>query len=52
MDWLKLDWLKGAIVELFTSLFNYVFNQSKHIDAADSGKFEKDAKEKLKKEGW
>ena len=47
-----MDWLKGAIVELFTRLFNYIFSQSKQKDAAPSGQFEEDAKEKLKKEGW
>lgn len=47
-----MDWLKSAVVELFTRLFNYVFNQSKQIDASTAGKFEDDAKEKLKKEGW
>ena len=47
-----MDWLKNTIVELMTRLFNYMFNQSKQIDAQTSGKFEEDAKKKLKKEGW
>lgn len=47
-----MSWLKDAIIELFTRLFNFVFNQSKQIDASNPGKFEDDAKDKIKKEGW
>ena len=47
-----MNWLKDALVELGTRLFNYVFNQSKQIDASGPGKFEDDAKDKIKKDGW
>ena len=47
-----MGWLKDAVIELMTRLFNYVFSGSKQKDAAPPGKFEDQAKEKLKKEGW
>ena len=47
-----MNWLKDAAVELFTRLFNYMFNQSKQVDATGPGTFEDQAKDKIKKEGW
>ena len=47
-----MDWLRDAVIELFTRLFNFLFTGTKQKDAAPPGKFEEQAKDKLKKEGW
>lgn len=47
-----MDWLKSAVVELMTRLFNYVFNGSKVSDAADKDKDDEKFQDRIKKEGW
>lgn len=47
-----MDWLKGALVELVTRLFNLIFLGSKQQDAAGPGKFEEKFRKKIKKDGW
>lgn len=47
-----MGWLSNAIIELGTRLFNYIFGGSKQQDATGPGKFEDQAKQKMKKEGW
>lgn len=45
-------WLRGAAVELFTSLFKFVFCGAKSADGKAPGKFEDKMKDKLKQQGW
>lgn len=47
-----MNWLKDAIVELCTRLFNYVFRGSKSSDSAPKDEDDKKFQDKIKKEGW
>ena len=49
MNW---NWLKDAVVELFTRLFKYMFMGSKTSDAAPKDQDDKDFQDRIKKEGW
>jgi hypothetical protein len=45
-------WLQAAFVELFTSLFKFMFCGAKSTDAKAPGKFEDKMKDKIKQQGW
>jgi hypothetical protein len=49
MNW---NWLRDAIVELFTRLFRYMFMGAKTSDSAGKDEQDKKLSDQIKKDGW